>query len=153
VQRVLGEPILLPEHAKGALSFYLLRARNGPRALPGGIGPHAVQPSLPFGQDRVIHLPRRFQMRAHALRLIGGHLEREFQEKGRRPFARVRLLLCAGLPFPGHWMEASFSILFEQLNCCSMILHVLAGVKAPDMHDPVTLPLPAPNRNGGSSPG
>ena len=31
----------LSERAKGELSFQLLRARNGPRALPGGIGSRA----------------------------------------------------------------------------------------------------------------
>jgi hypothetical protein len=49
------------------------------------------------------------QMRAEALRLPRCHLERQFQVKGRRRFARVRLLICAGLLLPGHRMEASFS--------------------------------------------
>src|SRR5579863_3171267 len=50
-------------------------------------------------------------MRTEALRLPWCHLERKFQVKGWRPFALGRLLICAGLPLPGHRMEASFSTL------------------------------------------
>ena len=109
MQRVLREPVLRSQRRKGALTLLLLAAGNGACCLPGGVCSHAPESPLSFPEDRVVELARGFQMRAQALRLIGGHLEREFQEKGLRPFAHVRLLLCAWLPFPGHWMKASFS--------------------------------------------
>ena len=109
VQRVLREPVLRSQRRKGALSVYLLAAGNGAGRLPGRIGAHVPEPPLPLREDGIVELACGFQMCAQALRLAGGHLERQFQEKGRRRFARVGLLLCARLPFPGHRMEASFS--------------------------------------------
>jgi hypothetical protein len=100
--------MLRSQRCKGAQSVQFLAAGNGASRLPGRIGPHAPEPPLPLRQDRVIHLACGFQMRAEALRLTGGHLEREFQKKGRRRFALVWLLLCAGFPLPGHQVGASF---------------------------------------------
>jgi hypothetical protein len=144
VQGVFRKSVLRSQCLKGTLPFQLLGTRNSAGSLPGRIGAHAAQPLLPFGQDRVIELARGFQMGTETLRLAGRDLEREFQEKGWRPFARLRLLLYAGLPFPGHWLEASFSNLFEPLNLCSMILHVLAAVK--HLTRTIRWPFPCPKK-------
>ena len=102
MQRVLREAVLPSQRSKGALTFLLLGARNGTCSLPGGIGPHAAQPSLPFRQDGVIELARGFQMGTQPLRLPRCHLERQFQEKGRRRLVRMRCFRCVGLPLLGH---------------------------------------------------
>ena len=78
-------------------------------ALPGGGGPHAAQSSLSFGQDRVIQVPRGFEVGTQPLRLPRCDRERQFQEKGRCWFARVRVLLCTGALLPGHRLESSLA--------------------------------------------
>ena len=100
--------VLRSQRRKSALPFQFLAARNGAGPLPGGISAHAAEAALPLSEDGVIELPGYLQMGAQPFRLAGCHLEREFQEKGRRSFARGFLLICAGLPFPGHGMKASF---------------------------------------------
>jgi hypothetical protein len=101
VQRVLGKPITLSQLAKSALAVQLLRARNGPRHLPGGIGAQVAQAPLSLGEDRVIELPCRFQMGAQPLRLAGSDVQGHLQEKGGRPFALLSCLLVRCL-FPAH---------------------------------------------------
>jgi hypothetical protein len=48
VQRILGEPVLVPQRSEGTDTIQLLGAWNGTGGLPGGIGPHVSKAPLAF---------------------------------------------------------------------------------------------------------
>src|SRR5262249_42742880 len=145
MQRILRKPVLRSQRRKGALPLLLLGARNGACCLPGGVSPHALQAPLPFGQEGVIQLARGFQMGTQPLCLPWRHLERQFQKKGRRWFARGRLLLCVGLPLPGHRTEPSIA---SHLNLCSIVPHTPPCCQVPGKHELVALSPAYSKKNG-----
>ena len=154
VQRVLRELVLQSQRRKGALPFEFLRAWNGTGNLPGRVGAQVPEPSLPFGQDGVIELASCFQMGPQTFGLPRRHLERQFQEEGRRRFLRVHLLLCAGLPLPEHWMEVALPCISNscsndtpRFGCCQALAQTIRW-PSPACHQKKRWFIPRINREG-----
>src|SRR5262249_31586259 len=107
MKRVFREAMLAPQRSERTRTFLLLGAGNGTCLLPDGVSAHTAQPPLSLRQDRVIYLPRRFQMGTHPFGLAWRDPERQFQEERGRQFVFLVCLFFGGLlVFLAHEDEA-----------------------------------------------
>ena len=119
----IGEAILLPQRREGCLPLLLLGTRDATSCLPRRICPHATQPFLPFGEQRIVEGPSSFQVSAQAPGLPLFDDQGQFEQKGRGPLA-----LLAGI-LPGICVLCS---LFLQLNrFCQCFCYTNEAVLAP----------------------
>src|SRR5690349_7700421 len=101
MQGVFREAIALPQSAESRCSLVLVCTRDGTSRLPSRIGSHPAQPSLSFGEQRIVELPPSFQMPPDAFGLARIDLQRQFQQKRGGLLAALLVLfglLCAHGP-------------------------------------------------------
>src|SRR6266852_9551495 len=84
MQGIFAKPILLAQGREGGLAFLLVGAWDGSCSLAGWIRPHAAQTLLTFGKDRIVELPRCFQVCPEAFGLPCFHDKGQLEQKGGR---------------------------------------------------------------------
>jgi hypothetical protein len=86
---------------------------EGAGLLPGGIGSHAAQMLLSYGEHGVVELPPRFQVSAHACGLPCRGFEGQLEHKRRRLLFGRGALLCLLLAAHGPHLCLKIERLFQ----------------------------------------